>query len=80
MAQKLILVEGTTGQDVLAVEPIAGLVARGYEVVSASCYSTRDNRHVCAVLLTGQGDTDDSGDGGDPNINPGNDEQPGGRL
>lgn len=64
----------------LVVEPIAGLVARGYEVVSASCYSTRDNRHVCAVLLTGQGDTDDSGDGGVPNINPGNDEQPGGRL
>ena len=51
MAQKLILCEASVGQDILQYGPVASAIAEGYEVSDVSCYSTRDNRDMCAVLL-----------------------------
>lgn len=52
MAQKLILCEGRIGNDLLNDAAIAAAVAGGYEVTSASGFTTQDNKLVCAVTLT----------------------------
>ena len=51
MAQKLIICEGKVGEDLLQSQPLAGIIAEGYEVSAISGYSTVDNRQMCTVLL-----------------------------
>lgn len=51
MAQKIIICEGKVGEDLLHSQPLAGIIAEGYEVTAISGYSTVDNRHMCTVLL-----------------------------
>ena len=51
MAQKLIICEGKVGEDLLQSQPLAGIIAGGYEVTAISGYSTVDNRQMCTVLL-----------------------------
>lgn len=67
MAQKLILCEGTFGSDVLEHEPLAGIIAAGYEVASVSGFSTIDNRAMCYVLLAEPASTDESDDSEESN-------------
>lgn len=51
MAQKLILCEVPVGKDILEQSPLAEAISDDYAVVSMSGYSTRDNKHMCLVLL-----------------------------
>lgn len=51
MAQKIILFEGYAGGDLLACEPLAGLLSSGYEVSSVSGFTSLDNRPMCIALL-----------------------------
>lgn len=57
MAQKLIICEGSVGEDLLQTAPLASAIADGYEVVSASGYSSKDNRQMCVVLLAEPAET-----------------------
>lgn len=51
MAQKLVLCEASAGKDILEQHPLADIISQGYEVVSISGYSSKDNRHMCLVGL-----------------------------
>lgn len=50
--QKIIICEGETGKDLTQSQPLAGLIADGFEVSQVSGYSTNDNRQMCVVLLS----------------------------
>jgi hypothetical protein len=50
--QKIIICEGGTGKDLTQSQPLAGLIADGFEVSQVSGYSTNDNRQMCVVLLS----------------------------
>jgi hypothetical protein len=50
--QKIIICEGETGKDLTQSQPLAGLIADGFEVSQVSGFSTNDNRHMCVVLLS----------------------------
>ena len=63
MAQKIIICEGAIGEDLLLSQPLAGLVADGYEVTQVSGFSARDNKLLCAVFMSEP--AEDGGEGGD---------------
>ena len=51
MAQKIIICEGEIGKDLTQSQPLAGFIADGFEVTQVNGYTTRENRHMCVVLL-----------------------------
>ena len=72
MAQKIIICEGAIGEDLLLSQPLAGLVADGYEVTQVSGFSARDNKLLCAVFMSepaedGGGEGGSDAEGGDNN-------------